>query len=147
MKKLFKDVTYNQSAGFVGVNKKKNEQDIRERILELTDFQRHQFSAKNYEIYGFYIGWIEDEEDRIQIDVLQQQMLKEPFKTRNSYLQVFNTLSSEDRRAKQLRKRRGSRVDGGRNMIHISNTTEVDLKEQANMDKLEEEADGLFVTV
>ena len=133
MKKLFKDVTYNQSAGFVGVNKKKNEQDIRERILELTDFQRHQFSAKNYEIYGFYIGWIEDEEDRIQIDVLQQQMLKEPFKTRNSYLQVFNTLSSEDRRAKQLRKRRGSRVDGGRNMIHISNTTEVDLKEQANI--------------
>ena len=54
MKKLFKDVTYNQAAGFVGVNKK--EQDIKERILELTDFQRHQFSAKNYEIYGFYIG-------------------------------------------------------------------------------------------
>ena len=95
MKKLFKDVTYNQSAGFVGINNRKQDkkQDIKERILELTVRQLHEFSAKNYEIYGFYIGWIEDEEDRIQ---------------------VFNTLSSEDRRAKQLRKRRGSRVHGGR---------------------------------
>ena len=51
-------------------------QDIKERILELTVRQLHGLSAKNYEIYGFYIGCIEDEEDRIKLMCFNNKCLK-----------------------------------------------------------------------
>jgi len=128
IKTLPKEVTYNKAAGFVSVNK--IEQEIEQKLLVLTPFQAYQFSAKHYKDNGFYIASVKDSNDKNEIDVLQQQMRKETFSTRNGNLPVFNTFSNEDPRLIEL-KRSEKRVDMGRNMIHISATKEKELVKQS----------------
>jgi len=131
MKNLHKDVTFNKSAGFVSVNK--IEREIAERPLVPNSSQLYKFSAKYYSENGFYISCVSNSDERREIDLLQDNLQKETFATRNSNLPVFNSFSNEDPRAIKLRKncRRGERVDGGRNMIHISLTTDTNLKKQS----------------
>ena len=122
-------VTYNFAAGFIDTPV-----EFREKILSISTDQLRNFSYKNKVKNGFYFGVIENEEERQQIDKLQELMEKKEFKTRDSCLPVFNTFKSYDDRLKQLRKAKPfDKIDGGRNMIHISKTNEKQLLEYSNV--------------
>ena len=128
IKNLPRGVTYNFAAGFIGESVV-----LPEKIVTLNRHQLKHFSSKNYGKNGFYIGCVKNDEERKKIDVLQGLMEREAFKTRNSCLPVFNTLSSNDDRMKKLGAKRfaNCKIDGGRNMIHISSTKEKQLVEHA----------------
>jgi hypothetical protein len=69
------------------------------------------------------VGVVKGEEERKQIDILQDLMEREEFKARDSYEPVFNTFISNDKRMKEMSKENSNvKIDGGRNMIHISKT-------------------------
>ena len=130
-KNLPKGITYNAAAGFVADNV-----PIPEKPLVLTRQQLLKFSFKNYSTNGFYIGNVQDEGERRQIDILQSQMAQKSFETRDSCLHVFNSMSEDDIRRRKLLSGTifaNYKIDRGRNMIHISNTKEKKLVKQTRI--------------
>lgn len=129
IKNLPEGITYNHAAGFVADTKK-----FQERILTLNKSQLRHFGPSNYKKNGFYVGVVKGEEERKQIDIVQDLMEREEFKARDSYEPVFNTFISNDKRMKEMSKENSNvKIDGGRNMIHISKTKEEQLVNHSNI--------------
>jgi len=129
VKKIPKNVHWNLVSGLVGDTNK-----LPETVLTINSRQHlYNFSYQFYKVNGFYIGYVDDASDRKQIDILQDYLAIENFSSRDSCVPVFNTFPSYDKRLKQLKAKRfvNSRIDRGRNMIHISCTKEKLLKQQS----------------
>lgn len=130
IKNLPKNVTHNISAGYIG----NVIPLLPEKLLTLSKYQLWHFSYRHFKSNGFYIGCIKDTNSRQQIDTLQSLMDLKEFKKRDSCLSVFNTMSANDKRRRQMLQNNrfaNCKIDSGRNMIHISCTNETELVNQS----------------